>query len=484
MEADQHLGPAADVSTERSVLAEELATHRMSKNGHGSGEPVVLPCEAKFREVALGVSGFWKEVLEPLVEALRPERIVEVGAERGATTELLLGWAESAGATLHSIDPEPDFDVETLTEAYPATLRFHRDLSLEVLPALGPVDLVLLDGDHNYYTVFNELKILERAAREKQLVPPVIGLHDIDWPYGRRDVYYNPETVPEDSRRSFERRGLDPRSDELVDDGLNADLANATRPAERHSGVCGAIEDFLAQSSERWRLFEIPGMHGLGILAAERRLEADQAVRDLLESTDTAPFLRSRVEAVEWGRIDAEIERVRATRKSADQIETAEANAREAIATAEEKAREQIEIAKADTREAIAAAEEQASRLVQAANTQAATVEERSIAAEDRTRAELQAVELDSQKKVAQAAERETEATRRLQETSAALLDANQQLVQIPVLEHRLTELQSHHDAQYAELSARHAEALTSRSWRLTAPLRGIGRLFRGNDSA
>ena len=69
---------------------------------------------------------------------------------------------------------------------------------------------------------------------------------------------------------------------------------------------------------------------------------------------------------------------------------------------------------------------------------------------------------------VLQAVEREQSALRRLQDTSNALLEANQELAQIPLLRHRLASLEERH----GELSERYAEVLDSTSWRITAPLR------------
>jgi SAM-dependent methyltransferase len=67
-----------------------------------------------------------------------------------------------------------------------------------------------------------------------------------------------------------------------------------------------------------------------------------------------------------------------------------------------------------------------------------------------------------------QAVEREQGALRRLQDTSNALLEANQELAQIPLLRHRLASLEE----KYGDLSERHARVLDSTSWRITAPLR------------
>jgi GT2 family glycosyltransferase/SAM-dependent methyltransferase len=259
------------------------------------------------------MSAFWTSVLEPLLDALEPRRILEIGSDKGTTTRALLERAEVHGAVLHVIDPKPAFDADELRREHPDSLVFHAALSLEVLPTLERVDLALVDGDHNWYTVLNELRLLERRALEEGGPLPVVALHDVAWPYGRRDLYYDPETIPAEARRPFERRGLHPDSDELVDDGLNPHLANATRPADAHSGVRGAIEDFLAESDGEWKLFEAPGQHGLAVVATAELLERRDPVRKILRRTSRADFLRGRVEAVERDRIDAEIRRVKAT---------------------------------------------------------------------------------------------------------------------------------------------------------------------------
>jgi SAM-dependent methyltransferase len=82
----------------------------------------------------------------------------------------------------------------------------------------------------------------------------------------------------------------------------------------------------------------------------------------------------------------------------------------------------------------------------------------------------------NSKGETAAAVEREVQAERRLQETATALLDANQELAQVPLLRHRLAELEQLH----ADLSAEYHALLGSKSWRVTAPLRRSR--LRGGD--
>jgi O-antigen biosynthesis protein len=363
---------------------------------------------------------FWEPLLEPLIEALRPRRIVEVGSDKGTTTRALLAWAESHEAIVHVIDPKPSFDVEELRREHPQTLVFHRGLSLDVLPTLEPADLALVDGDHNRYTVLNELRLLERAAVAAEATPPVVALHDVGWPYGRRDLYYDPERIPAAERRPFERRGIRPESDELVDDGINAHLANAKLPAAEHSGVLGGIEDFVAAAEREWRLFEVAGQHGLGVLAAAELLKGKKRVRDLLESTGEADFLRARVEAVERERIEAEIRRGKAERAARAKVK-APGDLAERLDEAERQARR--------LRRQRDAAEEREGKLedelVRERRAARAQREELEAAAERRERSTRRLAELEEAAEAARARAEQAEAALERAEASRARLVAD-----------------------------------------------------------
>ena len=130
---------------------------------------------------------FWEKVVAPVLELSGARRIVEIGALRGENTELML---ERLGpdVELHVIDPVPEFDPSEHEQRFGGRYVFHRDISHNVLPDLPPVDIALVDGDHNWYTVVNELRSLARVARAGGRPLPVTLLHDVGWPYGRRDL--------------------------------------------------------------------------------------------------------------------------------------------------------------------------------------------------------------------------------------------------------------------------------------------------------
>ena len=115
---------------------------------------------------------------------------------------------------LHVIDPVPEFDPAEHEKQFPGRYIFHRDVSHNVLPTLPAVDVALVDGDHNWFTVYHELRMLSESARKAGAPLPVLIMHDVLWPYGRRDLYYVPERVPEEFRQPYEKKGIRPGDQE------------------------------------------------------------------------------------------------------------------------------------------------------------------------------------------------------------------------------------------------------------------------------
>ena len=52
----------------------------------------------------------------------------------------------------------------SMPRRFPGRYIFHRDISHNVLPRLPAVDAALIDGDHNWFTVYHELRMLREAA--------------------------------------------------------------------------------------------------------------------------------------------------------------------------------------------------------------------------------------------------------------------------------------------------------------------------------
>ena len=264
---------------------------------------------------------FWELILRKLLEAVRARCVIEVGVASGLLTEKVLEYCTASGAVLHAIDPSPQVDVDEWRGRYGDRLVFHEALSLDVLGGIHDVDAVFIDGDHNWYTVYHELILLEATALNDGRLPPVIALHDVGWPYGRRDMYYNPETIPEAYRQPYRRLGLVPGEMEPVDGGINRDLANAIVEDSARNGVRTAVEDFTAQSQLAWEVVYIPGFHGLGIAASDARLADNDELRRTIESVEAGELLLPLARELEIARIPSEIEANRALSESLETLE-------------------------------------------------------------------------------------------------------------------------------------------------------------------
>lgn len=248
---------------------------------------------------------FWDAIIGPIIMMLRPKTIVEIGSEQGITTRLILGYCRCFGGVLHAVDPCPCFDVNAWKKEYGEHFELHQTLSLKALPVLGPFDLIFLDGDHNWYTVFNELKWIEKRARDLAQPFPLVLFHDISWPYGRRDLYYNPDTIPPEHRQPYARKGMLPGISELREDGgLNAGLHNAVHEHGPRNGVLTAIEDFLKESSQPLEFFPVPGNHGLGVLYPPKLAEQHPELGKLLKTLTPSPFLERFLNQMETNRLN------------------------------------------------------------------------------------------------------------------------------------------------------------------------------------
>jgi cephalosporin hydroxylase len=231
----------------------------------------------------------WDVAIAPVLHAAQARRIVEIGAWRGETTERMLDDL-GPDAELDVIDPAPAFDPTGHQDRFPGRYRFHRALSLDVLPTLGPVDAALIDGDHNWYSVYNELRLLAEGARRHGTGLPVLILHDVLWPYGRRDLYYAPEQIPTEFRQPWARAGMNLGMKGLHPArGLNPTMCNAKEEGGPRNGVMTGLEDFLTEHARPVRKLVLPIYFGLAIVVEEERIaahpEIDKAL-DRLESSE------------------------------------------------------------------------------------------------------------------------------------------------------------------------------------------------------
>jgi hypothetical protein len=228
------------------------------------------------------------ELLLACLNAVSARSVAEVGAYAGDLSRLLLLWAEQAQARVVAIDPSPQPELEEL-ERERGELTLIRETSFEAFEHIELPDAVVLDGDHNYYTVTEELRRLAQRSAAESAPLPLLLLHDVCWPHGRRDDYFDPGGIPPEHRQPIApEAGLYPGIETTKRGGLPYHNP-AAREGGPRNGVLTAVEDFVADRGDL-RLAVVPAFFGLGVVW---RRDAPYAAElaQILEPWDRNPLL-------------------------------------------------------------------------------------------------------------------------------------------------------------------------------------------------
>ena len=197
--------------------------------------------------------------------------VAEIGAEFGGMSQLLADFTAGHGGSLTSIDPSVKPEFLDWLGRHPSVRHIAKP-SLEAIDELSGIDAWIVDGDHNYYTVYHELRGID-AVCQRDGKPLLALLHDVNWPCARRDFYYAPERIPAEWRHPYDYEGgatLD--RDDLVPGGGfrgHGHFAFATRLGGPRNGVLTAVEDFVAETRDAGRDIAfafIPAVFGLGVV--------------------------------------------------------------------------------------------------------------------------------------------------------------------------------------------------------------------------
>ena len=114
---------------------------------------------------------------------------------------------------------------------------------LDVLQDLKDYDTIFIDGDANWYTVFNELNIVKKSNNEF----PLVFICNNIFPNKRRDSYADPESIPSEFRQEYAKElpiCYDGEIVNIIDEYYHACDENTPK-----NGVLTAIEDFLSENS-------------------------------------------------------------------------------------------------------------------------------------------------------------------------------------------------------------------------------------------
>lgn len=216
--------------------------------------------------------------IKRILELLKPRSIVEVGIEGGKFSNFLLEYAQENNIHYIGIEPYPSDKIIELINSYGQELIQSTSLSESAKEALRS-DIVFLDGDHNYFTVFNELKLIFNDSCKTSMV----FMHDVSWPWRRRDLYYDITQLDQDNINDFTfEGGLQPGIKTVQPFGFSGEgnYAYAVYEGGEKNGVLTAVEDFLKESPI-YTYSELLSIFGLGIIYNKDNI--DKPLADFLE---------------------------------------------------------------------------------------------------------------------------------------------------------------------------------------------------------
>ena len=170
--------------------------------------------------------GFAKILVRDFLKNIDNPRILEVGLDRGQTTlPLIHNMCFNLNKFQYvGIDVKiNDCLAEQLTQfediTYQNREKSNKHITLYEINSLNWLhhnkdkgtlyDLILLDGDHNYYTVYNELRFLEKYTHNHSL----IVCDDFNGRYASKDLFYKERDTHKDNKLlhdpvKLERQGV------------------------------------------------------------------------------------------------------------------------------------------------------------------------------------------------------------------------------------------------------------------------------------
>lgn len=256
------------------------------------------------------------ELLSGCLEAIDAKTVLEIGSFKGELTVELLEWAETRGVKIAGVDPLPPDELEALAASRPE-LELLRVVGAEVLRERDFDDAIIIDGDHNYFTLTQELNKIAGMSGDGPL--PFLLFHDVCWPHERRDTYYAPERIPESERQPLGHDcTISPGNPGLSDGGLPYEWA-ADHEGGPKNGVLTAIEDFMADR-DGLQLAVVPVFFGMGLLWETSAPWADEVARLIApfdrnpvmiraEANRVAHLVRGHVDAAEIRKLNARLAR-------------------------------------------------------------------------------------------------------------------------------------------------------------------------------
>jgi predicted O-methyltransferase YrrM len=158
---------------------------------------------------------------------IKEPKILEIGTDKGVSFISLAYFLARTKPlfSIYGIDIFIREEFELMARNIDLTegqdIKIYRGNSLQILPTLWEeFDIILLDGDHNYFTISKELEILENLVNKDN---SIIIIDDYFGRWSEKDLFYSTK-----------------------DEYANIDTATQMVNTEKH-GVKAAVDDHIAK---------------------------------------------------------------------------------------------------------------------------------------------------------------------------------------------------------------------------------------------
>lgn len=235
---------------------------------------------ARSQPLLLHSMSVFREMFELVFAGREIRSVVEVGVESGQVSSV---YTELGADVVYCVDPLPSKQLRETLAKNPKLQLVERP-SPAVLGELPIADLYVLDGDHNYAIAFEEVRWIIKHAPDA-----VILLHDVLWPWARRDLYYQPSFVPEEDTHPDSSDGPTVWHDELTPAGFVGlgSFTTAKEAGGERNGVLTAVEDAVAEGGDDWQLEIVPAVFGMGLVVRKGAPGAEQILESLRPYTSS-----------------------------------------------------------------------------------------------------------------------------------------------------------------------------------------------------
>lgn len=229
------------------------------------------------------------DIIPTFLTNFKVTKIVAIGLSNEDIIDEILSFCIEQNPTLYAIDPR--IDIKDLIEKYEDLedetktvdkIKYCKDDSLNVLGQLKEYEAIFINGDPNWYTVYNELNLIKKNNSNF----PLVFVCNNKYPHKRRDSYINPEKIPEEFKNEccndlpilYEKDAETKQT--MVKDGF----CHAIQKDTPKNGVLTAIEDFLKENTTL-KFLEINPLEGISLIYEPSEI-VDLRINKILENEE------------------------------------------------------------------------------------------------------------------------------------------------------------------------------------------------------